>query len=108
MRYMYLLFKFSWVIPGYSGVAQWWSKKLLTSRLPVRVRPPEPRKIASLYDWRFFLDIADVGLNWRFDNGLAIIFIAKRLYDKPKINNYLGVKLYSGLPSQAVTAKPEL
>jgi hypothetical protein len=26
----------------YSGVAQWWSKKLLTSRLPVRVRPPEP------------------------------------------------------------------
>ncbi len=30
------------VKPQFSGVAQWWSKKLLTSRLPVRVRPPEP------------------------------------------------------------------
>lgn len=27
----------------YSRVAQWWSKKLLTSRLPVRARPREPR-----------------------------------------------------------------
>ncbi len=29
-------------IGRYSRVAQWWSKKLLTSRLPVRARPREP------------------------------------------------------------------
>src|SRR5258708_10334135 len=30
------------IICGHSGVAQWWSRRLLTARLSVRVRPPEP------------------------------------------------------------------
>ena len=33
------------MVKGHSPVAQWWSKKLLTSRLPVRVWPGEPSKI---------------------------------------------------------------
>ena len=33
---------------AYSGVAQWWSTRLLTDRLSVRARPPEPLLRRSL------------------------------------------------------------
>src|SRR5258708_29281352 len=37
------------IICGHSGVAQWWSRRLLTARLSVRVRPPEPAFLNTIF-----------------------------------------------------------
>ena len=48
-----------------SPVAQWWSKKLLTSRLPVRVWPGEP------FFWNKKSSKSRLGTSLRSDASLA-------------------------------------
>ena len=38
----------------YASVAQWWSTRLLTDRLPVRAGPEAPKKLRSTPE--FFID----------------------------------------------------
>src|SRR5690554_2968584 len=56
----------------YSWVAQWWSNRLLTGRLWVRVPPQEPKSNAGVAELADAQDLKSCGPSrpYRFDSGL--------------------------------------
>ena len=82
----------------YSRVAQWWSRKLLTSRLPVRVRPREPLRTFFMEKYSINNQTVSILLSWVQSGVVAIREIQRPfVWSKAQVRNLMD-SLYQGYP----------